>query len=166
MSTRIFDVVDGLLSTFRAASGFCAPGGVGVEVFDGVQEIGSEPSTYVVVGGVSLLADEDADELAASSDAVWRTVPVQAGSQTESVTVPCVASVWTGDGNGAPDFAALRSDLSVVMSGLESATRTVAGLGLDGQHTVTFARFTLRQAFTMDGAFASCEFDVEVTLSK
>ena len=164
--TRIFDVIDGLLTTFRAASGFTAPGGDGIQVFDGVEEIGSEPSTYVVVGARSLLADEDVDDIAATSDAEWRTVPIQVGSQTETVTVPCVATVWTGDGNGSPDFADLRSELADVMADLEAATRTTAGLGIDAQITVTLARFTLRQAFTQSGALVSCEFDVEVTATK
>ncbi len=76
------------------------------------------------------------------------------------------ATVWTGDGNGSPDFADLRSELADVMADLEAATRTVQGIGIAAQITVTLARFTLRQAFTQSGALVSCEFDVEVTATK
>lgn len=164
--TRIFDVIGGLLVTFRAADGFTAPGGSGIQVFDGVQEIGDEPITYVVVGALSLLADEDVDDVAASSDAEWRSVPVTVGSQTETVAVPCVVSVWTGDGNGRPDFASLRSEVAAIITDLEAATRTANGVGITGQITVTFTNFRLRQAFAQNGTFVSLEFVVEVKATK
>lgn len=159
--SNLFALTDALVSTWRALDGYGAPGSSGVVVFDGPCDTGDVPVTLVVVGARMFGADEDAEPTAGTSDAEWRSLPVTAGSQTESVSVPCAITTWTGDGNGFPDWASIRSTLSGVLDDLRDSVRSVSALGLDGVHYFALTNARYLQEFTTEGAFGSFEFDVE-----
>lgn len=161
---RVFEVIDGLVTTFRGATGYGTPTERGVvPVFDGPVEV-TPPDVYVVVGSRSLLADEDADDTTATTDAEWASVPVTAGSQYETASVPCVVGAWSGDGNGIPDWSSLRGLVADVVSDLETAVRTPAGIGVTKQVSVVFTGGTVRQVFAADGCAVEFTFDAEVRL--
>jgi hypothetical protein len=166
--TKVFDAIDGIVTTWRAVAGYGTPDEVGViGVFDGpVSDNYDIPAAFVAVGTRDLIADEDADDASATTSAVWRSMPVNAGSQTEEIDVPCLVGAWTGDADGDVDWTGLRAEVATILDALGAAVRTPAGIGPDVDlHTLTFTGGTLRQSFTSDGALVVFEFTVSITAS-
>lgn len=157
--TRTFDLITALVSTWQGLSGFGAPGTNGTVVFDGPGETADSPLRWVVVGGRDFV-DPD-DDLSATVDAEWISVPIGAGSRYETITVPCAAGVWTGDAPGGfPDWAGMRADLETLLAAITVPLITTNGLGLQMSSLLINAG-TYKQTFDGQGARAVHEFDVE-----
>lgn len=165
--SRAFDLLDALPTAWRGLSGYCAPGGTGIEVFDGPNVADIAPDLCVIVGGRTFAADEDTDPLAATSDADWRSLPVQAGSQTEDVTVPCAVQAWTGSSpNGYPNWSGMRATVEAVVADLRgSLAAIVTALGSAEVHVLTLTDGRILQEFTPDGVTVTFEFDVSATFN-
>jgi hypothetical protein len=160
--TRSLEFIDALVSTFRGISGFSAPGGAGVPVYDGPVESGHEPPLLVVVGATSPFGYDDSDDTAATTDAEWVSVPIQAGSRRESVSVRCAVAAWTGNASGgAPDWAALRASIDSTLDALAGSLNTPNAIGLAGVISLTLSGGTLSQEFTQDGAMSTFAFNAE-----
>lgn len=163
--TYLFDVIDGLVATWRTATGMSAPGGDGVPVYDGPGEYGDYETAYVVVGASERDA-LDGDPTAGTHASEWRTMPVTAGHRDEQVTVPCVIVAQSGDQDGGdPQWSALRDDISTVIDALDTALRTRDGVAESiPQRAVTFSDARLSQEFTPDGSVATFTFTVTVDI--
>ncbi len=158
--TRLFAAIDALVAEFRSVTGYGAPSEAGVvPVYDGPTETGDAPDLFVVVGGRSPWADEDADDTAGTTDAEWSTVPIQAGSQRESLSIPCVIVAQSG----ADDWTDLRADLSSTLDDLEATLRTTTPL-IDNQITVVLSNGRLSQSAGTEGVAAAFELDVNLTV--
>jgi hypothetical protein len=160
--TKLFAAIDARVTDWRAISGYGAPSEHGViAVYDGPAELGDAPDLYVVVGGRSAFADEDTDETAGTTDSEWNSVPIQAGSQRESLSILC-AVVAT---SGGEDWTDLRESISDVLDDLDGALRTAAGLGdIAQQVTLTFNDGRLMQVAGTEGVAAVFEFNVNLTI--
>lgn len=159
--SRIFDLADILVTSWRALDGYGEPGHrTGIPVFDGPNASQLTPATFVVVGAPSFVADPDTDPTSGTSDAEWVSVPATAGSQREAVTLNCAITSWTGNApDGFPDWSALRVTVSAVLDDLRDACRTLTGL--DNCIYLALTNGRLVQEFTSDGAFVTFEFTAE-----
>ncbi len=157
--TLLFDAVDALVARWRALPGYGVPGASGsVPVYDGPTETGDAPALFVVVGGRSPWADEDTDDTAGTTDSEWISVPIQAGSQREYLTIMCAVVAQSG----ADNWTDLRADLASTMDDLESALRTTTPL-VNNQNTVVLSNGRLSQTAGTEGVAAAFEFDVNLT---
>jgi hypothetical protein len=158
--TTLFAAVDALVARWRALPGYGTPQESGVTiVYDGPSETGDAPSLFVVVGGRSPWADEDTDDTAGTTDSEWISVPIQAGSQMESLTIMCAVVAQSG----ADDWTDLRAALASTMDDLETALRTTTPL-VDNQITVVLSNGRLSQTAGTEGVAAAFEFDVNLTV--
>lgn len=158
--TQLFNAIDALVARWRALDGYGTPQENGVTiVYDGPSETGDAPSLFVVVGGRSPWADEDTDDTAGTTDSEWNTVPIQAGSQMESLTIPCVIVAQSG----AEDWTDLRTSIASTLDDLEGALRTTTPL-IDGQITSVLSNGRLAQTAGTDRVAAAFEFDVTLTV--
>lgn len=160
--TRLFAAINALVTDWRAITGYGAPSEQGViPIFDGPTETGADPLTYVVVGGRSPWADEDTDETAGTTDAEWNSLPISAGSQRESLSIPCAVVAESG----GEDWSVLRGRVSDVLDDLDASLRTASGLsGLSQQIVLTFNNGRLAQSAGPDGVAVAFEFDVNLTI--
>lgn len=163
--TAVFACADAFVAAFRGMTGYSAPGGSGVAVFDGVAEF-DVSDRWLVVGGTSPFADEDAEAIVATSDAFWRTVPVTSGKQTETVVTSCVAGAWSGDAPaGLPPWSTLRGIVASIVADVTDRLRESDACDLDEVHSFTLTNGRLSQEFTPDGSFAIFQFDIVTVLS-
>jgi hypothetical protein len=156
--SRPFDLIEGALTTFRAMSGYGAPGERNaVPVFDGVAVTNDYPRLWVVVGARMPWADEDADEVAATVESEFRSVPVDLGSRIESVSVPCAVGAYTG---GDLDWRSLRRSIDGVLADVDEQLRSNQALGMSNVVSLVMESATYRQVAGTDGAVAVYEFDL------
>lgn len=158
--TRLFAAMDALVARWRALDGYGTPDENGVTiVYDGPSETGDAPAKFVVVGGRSPWADEDTDDTAGTTDSEWNSVPIQAGSQRESLTIPCAVVAQSG----AEDWTDLREEIADTLDDLETALRSTTPL-VTGQITVVLSNGRLAQSAGTEGVAAAFEFDVNLTV--
>ena len=157
---RTFDLIDAAVTTLRATSGFCAPGGTGTPVFDGPVVSLDQLNLFVVIGGAGLADDDDADDTAATFDTEWWTVPIGAGSRHETCDVPCAIVATAGDG----EWATLRGQVSDAIDAIGGAliTRT-AWNSVSQVESVTLTNFALKQTTYADAFAVSLAFDLSAS---
>lgn len=133
-----------------------------VDVYDGPLER-AEPPVYVVVGGGGLASDEDADEVAFTSDTQWRVMgmPSNYAARDEAVEIRCVIYAW----GGGDDFPDLRSTVAGVLD--DSWTVLGSRSTWDGSavkvRDITLGDVAVEQAATEVGSVVRAGFTVRVT---
>jgi hypothetical protein len=85
-----FGVVDALVTGLRAETGYSAPGGTGIPVFDGPTPTGDVPQQYIVVGS------RGDDTTAGSIETDWHAFGARA-DRDETGEVYLYAAAWSGD---------------------------------------------------------------------
>lgn len=118
------DVLDGLVTGLRAATGFRSPtsSSDGVTVYDGPEWVGAnadDPDGFVVVGygGEDLESRGVGDDPgpAVSGDTQVRSIST-AASKEQDLEVPCVVYTWSG---AEEDVSALRSSAFDALAAVE-----------------------------------------------
>lgn len=135
-------VVDALVDTMRAQSGYRTPGADAdadhVLVVDGIEIVHTEDNAarYLVIGGT--YEDEEAPGVVGQAVATLGTNR----SRDENGTVLCTAAAWSGDvvlpdasvavASEAKTARQLRADAFGILAGVESVLRANPTLGLVG----------------------------------
>lgn len=154
-ATRLFDLIDSAVAALRLTDGLCEPGDLagGVPVFDGPALTQSDPDDYVIVGARGL-GDEDVDN-ASTVDAEWMSVPIQAGSRTESLTIPCAVVAW----GGTSSFSTLRTRMQATLDLVAGTLLDRATYDdVDGVSYICLTDFTVEQVAEDDGNVVRATF--------
>jgi hypothetical protein len=122
------DVITGLVTTLRAATGFRAPttAGTDVPVFDGPIYGGGSNFSAVVIGADGL---EDATQRPVRFTSEWHDMDL---TTDEVGTIQCAVLVWSGDAN-ADTIATQRAAALAILQDVDTAVRasnTAAALGV------------------------------------
>ena len=147
IGTKGFDLLNAVVAALDTA--------LDVDVYDGPVVTGDADANYVIVGGTEL-ADEDTDESAFTSDGEWRTVPIQAGSRGEDITIPCCVVAWSGSG----DYSTLRGQINTHLDTIATALLTVTPV-LAGLTYINLTNLSLRQIPDGDGLECRLTFDLD-----
>jgi hypothetical protein len=159
LSVAAGDVVTGLVTVARAATGFRAPteSGSDVPVFDGAIVSGSSVGTAVVIGGTG---EPDGPQRPVRFQSGWHDLDL---TLEERGTVQCSIVVWSGDAN--PDtFADQRAAAFAVLEDLDTALRSYTG-SLDAGVTrvlwTVLSGGELLQGVTSKGTRTNLQFGID-----
>jgi hypothetical protein len=165
-TTRAAQVIDGLLATLRAASGFRDPAvdSTAAGVYDGPEAPlyeGVVPQEDFVVVGWSGLGDGPVES------AVTEQTAISIGNREREETgrIPCLAVAQTGDTEYGT-AKAMRDAALALVAGAEAAIRSDPWLGITGLRAlvVQFEGVTsLQQLASDDGMACWVEFAVTYT---
>lgn len=157
MAAPQFDsVVDGLVTTLRAASGLGTPGDSSgdVPVYDGPVPTNEPVLTFVAVGWDG---NDESDGRAVSFTQDWHDIGGTA-SRDEDTEVQC----WLACSDGGSDFSTLRSTASTTFGLVSDALRATPALGLTSALWCHITSGEVVQGVSPAGAFVGIQFTVSV----
>lgn len=148
-------VIDGLVTTLRAATGLGAPGdGSGdVPVYDGPVPTNAPVMHFVAVGWDG---DDTSDSTAAEWESEWAGMG-NGGARDETGTVSCVVIA----GDGSDDFPAIRTTALATLATIAAALAAAPAVG--AAPTVLWTELNtgaMQQGVSASGAFVRLAFTV------